>query len=166
MRTATLRMFLSLVMCGCAATAAAAVRVHFVEPENFTDARTFNESGDVALAEISQYLVSMGDRYLQPTQTLMVEILDIDLAGKPGFVGSRWENVRVLDGEADWPKLRVRYVLQDRGRAISSGEETIADMNYLWPGKSHSSLEPFSHEKLMLESWFHRRFSGSESSRR
>src|SRR5258708_3305264 len=62
--------------------------------------------------EITRHLELLGARYLLPSQNLKIEIVDIDLAGRLRFSARRGEEIRVLDGGADWPSMKLRYTLE------------------------------------------------------
>ena len=69
-------------------------------------------------------------------------------------------DLRVSKGMADWPRIRVRYVLRSGDQVMRSGEETIGDMSYQQHGADHERFEPLRREKQMLERWFKARFAG------
>ena len=96
-------------------------------------------------------LAGQGDR-------LAIEVLDVDLAGEVRFP-PRGE-VRVLRGAADWPRIRLRYTLDDASGRSAAAEETVSDPDYLRnPLRSYSSL---GYEKRMLEEWFRKRFAARQ----
>ena len=130
---------------------------------SFLDASRYSDAGrgpvEVArnTAELGKHLEALGRRYLKPDQTLRIEVLDIDLAGRPRFSARSANDIRVLTGGADWPRIKVKYTLETRGEAPRSAEEDISDMNYLQsPQRSNESL---AYEKRMLDEWFRARFA-------
>lgn len=64
----------------------AAVEVVFLHPEAYSDASLYNGYGakgqEPALRGIREHLQRLGERYLKPGDSLKVEVLDIDLAGR------------------------------------------------------------------------------------
>ena len=161
---ATIRaLALALAACTLAAgngSAAATVSVTFEHPERYTDAGLYRERGEKArepaLHGIRAHLERLGARHLRPGQSLRIEVLDIDLAGRyePWRVTTR--DVRVLR-DITWPRIALRYTLEQDGQPLASAEETLRDMNYLMrnhPGRSSDSLH---FEKAMLDDWFRRR---------
>lgn len=70
-----------LVLAGGAAQVGT-VDVAFVHPEAFTDARGQNLDTDVNLQGIAEYLQSLGQKYLPANQSLHIDVLNVDLAGK------------------------------------------------------------------------------------
>ena len=67
------------------------------------------------LKELSEHFALLGKR-LPPGQELRVEVLDLDMAGRirPNFRGQ--QDIRVVRGGADWPRMLVRYQLYRTGR--------------------------------------------------
>jgi hypothetical protein len=143
-------------------TAQAAVSVTFVAPENFTDASLRNYSGasrQTVLRELQEYIVAVGERHVAPNQVLRMEILDVDLAGRfEPWRGAAYE-ARYLRDET-WPKITVRYVLEDGGRILSSGSETIVDHRYLRRPVPERAGTALRYERAMLDDWFRARFPG------
>jgi hypothetical protein len=138
-----------------AASAAAAVAVAFIEPERYSD---FSDSGghelSLNLEEIEQHLKRLGEKYLAPGQSLKIDVLDIDLAGREERAGSPPRDIRVLRGAADWPRFTLRYTL-DGG---SVREETVLDRSYLARSVYTDTGARLPYEKQMLENWFRERF--------
>lgn len=133
----------------------AEVLVSFADPQRFTDiGRDARQASDVQ-REIAQTLQRLGKRHLSTGQKLNVEILDIDLAGNDRMLRGG-QDVRILRGGADWPSIRLRYVLESgSGSGITdSGQESIADMAYMLHGARRHTGEYLSHEKRLLETWF------------
>lgn len=138
-----------------AAQAAGQVDIRFTEPERFADAGTTALERERTQRSLAQYLQRLGER-LPDGQTLKVEITDIDLAGwlRPG----RIEEVRVLRGGADWPRIQLRYELQEAGRTVKAGEEELKDLNYMASlRRIHDGDLPY--EKRLLADWFDARFA-------
>ncbi len=137
--------------------AAADVSVSFLDPSRYTDAG--RDPGEVErnTAEIGKYLEGLGLRYLKPGQSLKIEVLDIDLAGRPRMHGGSANDIRVLTGGADWPRIKLKYTLEAKGEAPRSAEEDLSDMGYLQnPDRTGASL---AYEKRMLDDWFRARFA-------
>lgn len=160
MRRQVLQWSLAL-LAGLAGAAQAAVTVSFTQPDRYADiGRTRVERPDV-LKEIEGYLKHLGATHA-PARNVRIEVLDIDLAGDERFRAGR--DIRVLRGGADWPRIHLRYTLEEGGRAVESREETVADMNYLM--RSIPRGEPLAYEKRMLEEWFRARFGAPATARR
>ena len=141
--------------------AAAAVTVSFIEPENYSDANLDYgyraEAGDKGLNEIQRHLESLGERYLASGQELKVEILDIDLAGRHEPWRARAYGVRIMR-DITWPRIRLRYFLENEGTAATTAEESVIDMNYLGRPSVYYASDLLRYEKQMLDDWFRARF--------
>jgi len=146
-----------LVMAGGAAQAGT-VTVAFMQPETFTDVRDHNLDASANLKTIADYLQWLGRTYLPPDQSLQIDVLDIDLAGKlrPTV---RWGMVRVIGNSVDWPQMRLRYRLESGGQVVASGEQSLSDMGYAGHLDVYGGWDSLPYEKYMLKDWFRRRFA-------
>jgi hypothetical protein len=149
-------------------SSAGTVHVSFVHPETYTDASLSGGHGSGAerwtLDEIGRYLEGLGASYLGQQQTLKVEVLNVDLAGKfewwrrPGAY-----DFRILR-DIYPPRFTLHYHLTEAGRTLVEGQETVVDPNYLAnPAIYFSSSDPLRFEKAMLADWFRARFSSDRS---
>src|ERR1700737_2122707 len=87
------RFVLSLFAALWTAQAGATVIVVFVDRIHYTDIGPLSRSATV-MREFERHVQHLGDRYLSPDQTLTLEVLDVDLAGRhPAF--GRADEVRV-----------------------------------------------------------------------
>jgi Protein of unknown function (DUF3016) len=165
----TLRNFLStglLVVAGAVSSAASAatVSVTFVQPEKFADAgfsRGWATERDLAELkdEMQRHLQRLADRKLAATDTLQVEVLDIDLAGDFEINRfTRFSDVRVIRDIAS-PRLTLRYTLKQGDRVVTGAEERLSDMNFLWGHNRYSGGDRLRYEKPMLDKWFEKRFA-------
>ena len=66
--------------------------------------------------------------------------------------------LKIVNGRADWPSITMRYTLEANGRVLSSGEETVSDLDFSHR-IAYAAREPLSHEKRMLAQWFRTRFA-------
>ena len=149
----------SLILIATLASAAATagtVEVRFIEPDKFADARDGVHSREDVLKTLEERLKQLGGKKLPPSQTLQVDVLDIDLAGD-AFPRVALRDTRVLRGRADWPRMHLRYTLREGDKVIKSGEDRIADMNYLTGTLRVNQDAPFPYEKRMLDNWFDER---------
>lgn len=90
-------------------------------------------------------------------QTLKIDILDIDIAGRRDVLGGGTQDVRVYD-DISPPKIKLRYALEEDGRAVSNGEEQLSDPTYLNTLSKASTGDPIRYERPMLTKWFVARF--------
>jgi hypothetical protein len=139
---------------------AGTVTVAFLHPQTYSDTGTTSSDRDRHLQTLAQHLQGLGARLLPPDQVLKLEVLDVDLAGTVQHFYRSGQDVRVMNGRADWPRIQLRYTLGGNdGAVLRSGEETVADMNYLGPGTlGRSAGEALAYEKQMLEKWFQLRW--------
>jgi hypothetical protein len=138
--------------------AAATAEVNFVEPERFSDAGGKGSMRDlptreVVLKEIRAHLLDLAQRNLAANQTLKIDITDIDIAGRRDVLRSGAQDVRVYD-DISPPRIKLRYVLEEDGRAASNGEETLSDPTYLNTLARASTGDPIRYERPMLTKWF------------
>lgn len=133
------------------------VTVSFVEPDRFADLgdRVIDEPRN--LKTLEAWFKTEGARYLASGQTLRIEVTDVDLAGhmKPGRL---LNDLRVVSGQADWPSIQLRYVLESGGQTLSSGEDRLSDLNYLGYTGRLKPNDPLRYEKKMIDDWFKSRF--------
>lgn len=147
------RAALGCLLALAAGAAPAGATITFTEPDKFADVPFSSVERQRVLDDLSRYIVKLASK-LPANQQLTVEVLDIDLAGQvdPHIRGR--DDLRVLRGGADWPQMRLRYSLEQDGKVLKSGEERLADMNYLNRAGYLGSETSLRYEKQMLESWF------------
>ncbi|WP_076997771.1 DUF3016 domain-containing protein [Variovorax sp. KK3] len=150
------------VLSASAVAQPAGLTVSFIHPESYTDAaysRSFPSEKDRAevMRDIERHLQSLASRTLPPGDALRIEVLDVDLAGhfEPWRAPSA-ADLRVMRG-VTWPRMQLRYTLTQGGQVVASGEERIADQNYLLTVNRYSTSDRLRYEKAMLDDWFDRR---------
>jgi len=149
---------LALVLAAAAAQAAGTVQVSFVEPESFSDVRDARFDSTENLRQLKSYLEEQASRHLTDGQALTIEVLDVDLAGEIRFSQHLHNDVRVLRGRADWPRITLRYTLASVGQPARRVEQTVYDMAYLQRLNHYVGDEPLRYEKRMLDEWFDAQF--------
>jgi len=140
---------------GCAVASAAAT-VSFDHTEKMTDVPRFSsdlKSMEMAFREHIEELAAK----LPAGQELKVEFLDIDLAGDV-FPRVPVRDIRVMKGMADWPRMHLRYSIEQDGKVLRGGDRELADPNYLM-GSSSFRNEIYAHEKKLLDDWFRKEMS-------
>ena len=161
MRIAAVMLLSGLAVVALSQAANSAVEVSFVHPERYTDAALDQGYGGKArepvLRHVREHLELLGARHLKANQTLRIDVLDIDLAGRFEWWRPYAYNVRILRG-ATWPRIVVRYTLQEEDRTLLVAEESISDLNYQTRMAVSLSRDPLRYEKAMLDDWFRTRF--------
>ena len=134
-------------------SAHAGVTVNFVQSDGFSDLPRAPYQREQALDDFAEHFRELG-KDLRPGQDLTIDVLDIDLAGReqPNRVGG--DEIRVLHGGADWPRMRLRYALSDNGRTIASGDAQLADQNYSTRINSYPSDARWPYEMQMIDTWW------------
>ncbi|USX15482.1 DUF3016 domain-containing protein [Oxalobacteraceae bacterium OTU3CAMAD1] len=133
------------------ASASAAATVTYINPEKMTDVPRFasdRESMEMIFREHLNLLASK----LPAGQELKVEFIDIDLAGDV-FPRVPVRDVRVMKGQADWPRMHLRYSIEQDGKVLRSGDRELSDPNYLMGSRSYNQ-DLYGHDKQMLDDWF------------
>ena len=127
--------------------------VTFANPDQFADMPRESWNRDEVMADLRDHFTKLAAK-LPAGQEMKVEVLDLDLAGRtwPGLWGAR--DLRVLNGGADWPHMKIRYQIVQDGNVIKSGEETVSNMSYMWGLNRYSSSDALRYEKQMLDTWF------------
>ena len=145
----TLAAAVALLACSAAW---AEVSVTYVKPEDYLDVPRNQIERERMLKDFSDYFAKL-DKKLPAGQTLKIEVLDIDLAGRlyPRYNG---EDIRILKGGADWPRIHLRYTLEQDGKTLRSGDAELPDMSYQDRVPRHFDNDTLRYEKQMLDDWF------------
>ena len=144
------------------ATAVAApggVTVTFVNPEHYTDAGRHGRDTERNLRTLQSDLENLGARCLAAGETLDIQVMDVDLAGREEWWHRPGGDLRVMRG-ITWPRLDLHYVQRDAsGAVLRQDRERVLDMNYLWRSAYvRFDTRPLPYERVMLQDWFARRF--------
>ena len=131
----------------------AGTEVHFTKPDQFTDVPFDPHERDDVLKELTRHFEKLGTA-LPPGQTLKIDVTDVDLAGRENPSLRAGQDIRVMNGRVDWPRMRLHYVLEQDGKVISSGNAALSDMSYLSRINPYFSTEKLRYEKLMIDDWF------------
>ncbi|MTW13352.1 DUF3016 domain-containing protein [Pseudoduganella eburnea] len=133
------------------ASAFAAATVNFINVDKMTDVpRDFHKREDMQFV-LREHFNRLSEQ-LPAGQVLKVDILDIDLAGEE-FPRVSVQDVRVLKGQADWPRMHLRYSIEQDGKVVASGESQLSDPGYLMNGNRYNT-DAYPYEKQMLDDWF------------
>ncbi|WP_343731064.1 DUF3016 domain-containing protein [Duganella sp.] len=132
-------------------SAAGTATVSYVNTDAMTDVPRHYKDLESMEYAFTQHLNQLAER-LPSGQVFKVEFLDIDLAGDV-FPRVPVRDIRVTKGQADWPRMHLRYSIEQDGQVIRSGEEKLADPNYQLGVNMHQQ-DLYGYEKQMLDNWF------------
>jgi hypothetical protein len=136
-----------------AAQAQAGAHVTFVEPEKYSDLPWSSVDRANVLQELRHHFDQLAAK-LPAGQELNVDVTDIDLAGETRMNRMRGQDIRILNGRADWPRMALRYNITQDGKVIKSGEDHISDMGYMQHSVHRGNDDALRYEKDMLDQWF------------
>ena len=142
-----------LVLAATTGAAWAQVSVSYVKPDEFIDMPHGQIDRDRVLKEFTQYFATF-DKKLPAGQQLKIEVLDIDLAGRLWPRRSGGEDIRIMNGGADWPHMKLRYTLEENGAVLRSGESDLSNMMYQQRATRLSDSDPMRYDKQMIDDWF------------
>jgi hypothetical protein len=132
-------------------SASAAVTVSYINPEKMADVPRFSSDRESMEMVFREHLEQLAAQ-LPAGQDLKVDFLDIDLAGDV-FPRVPVRDIRVMKGRADWPRMHLRYSIEQDGKVLRSGDRELADPNYLMNSSAYRQ-DLYGHEKKMLDDWF------------
>ncbi|TDP59030.1 DUF3016 family protein [Roseateles toxinivorans] len=147
-----------LGLLGAAAGALAGVDVRFVSPDKFIDIGRDEAQQQQVLQGLEAHLKAVGDKRVSRSQTLLIEVLDVNLAGDERLIPSRGAMLRVLRG-ATPPSIQLRYTLSEAGIVLRSGESRLSDLGYQDGFNRYSGSDALRYEKAMVDDWFRSEFS-------
>jgi hypothetical protein len=149
------RTVLAAVVALLASSAALAeVTVTYTKPDDYTDLARGEYDRERVLKQFTDYFATL-EKKLPPGENLKIDVLDIDLAGRM-YPRRNGEEIRVMNGGADWPRMHLRYTLEKDGQVLRSGDDNIANMNYQQSRSSYFDSDPLRYEKQMLDDWFNK----------
>ena len=135
-----------------------ATEVRYDKPEEFADVSFDPRKREEALLELTRHFQKLG-KTLPAGQQLKIVVTDIDLAGREDMRVRSANEIRVLTGAADWPRITLSYVLEQDGQVRKSGDAKLSDMSYLNRINRYASGEQLRYEKLMIDEWFEKTFA-------
>jgi hypothetical protein len=143
----------ALLLVGSASAALAQVSVTYVKPKDFVDVPHSELERDRLLKQFTAYFATL-DKKLPAGQQLKIEVLDIDLAGRLWPRRSGGEDIRIMNGGADWPHMHVRYTLEENGKVLRTGDDQLSNMMYQQRFSRYSDSDALRYEKQMIDDWF------------
>jgi hypothetical protein len=129
------------------------VSVTYTKPNEYSDVAFSPYDRERVLKQFTEYFTGL-DKKLPSGEQLKVEILDIDLAGRMVPRHGGVDDIRVMNGGADWPHIKLRYTLTENGQTVRSGEENLSNMMYQQRYNRYADGDPLRYEKQMLDDWF------------
>jgi len=141
------------------ATLATNLTVNFIQPEKFTDAAYSSSfSNELQRNEVQQdieaHLQKLAAQNLPANYVLKIDVLDIDLAGRVEPLAFPMQSDLRIVRDITWPRIKLRYTLQNGEQVVKSGEEKIMDMNFMFTNNRYWSSDRLRYEKAMLDNWF------------
>lgn len=146
---------LAAVVLAASSAVSAAPTVTYADTARMSDVPRDEAGRELMEERLLEHLATLASR-LPAGQELKVEILDIDLAGEV-FPRVAIQNVRVLRGHGDPPRMHLRYTVEQEGRVVSNGERRLVNHGYQSSFNRYSN-EMFAHEKQLLDNWFRDEF--------
>jgi hypothetical protein len=131
----------------------AAVTVNFVASERYTDLPRAPELRQQALGDLAAHFRRLGEG-LGPRMDLVVDVLDVDLAGRERPGTPSFDSPRIMDGIGDRPGMRLRYLLTDNGKEVARGEAELSDGGFRERISTYLRFENLPYEKQMIDDWW------------
>jgi hypothetical protein len=134
---------------------AADVKVTWTEPSKYRDIYSGNQGKkrfrESTFKELKKHLLKLA-KVLPESQTLEIEVTDVDLAGDVHAGGMH--DIRVIK-EIYFPRIKFSYKLINEEQAIiHSGNVNIKDMNFMMGNNSRYRNKSLGYEKKLLDDWF------------
>ncbi len=158
MKTVLRQVVIAALLLVSASAASAAATVTYAQPDRFSDVPFTPWERERLLKELSEHFDKLAAR-LPAGQELSVEVLDVDLAGQTWPTRMSGRDIRVMNGRADWPSIKLRYTISQAGQVVTSGEENIRNMSYMQGSNRYYSNDALRYEKKMLDDWFRERIA-------
>jgi hypothetical protein len=165
MRTTAKTLALAGLLALAAHGAMAATTVKYIEPDKFSDVPFTPWERDDTLKQITDHFNKLGQS-LPEGQDLHVDVLDIDLAGRAIPSARAGRDIRVVRGLADWPRMKLRWSVEQNGQVVKSGQDDIQDMDYQNHVHDYFDSDPLRYEKQMLDDWFKKSIGPLKDERR
>jgi hypothetical protein len=154
-----------ILLCGLAALTSASTQagdltLQWQDPEKFSDIRPANDSRKAYRERVMKKFDGFFNELaaqLPEGYQWHVTVTDIDLAGEVDyFAGGAGSALRIVK-DIHSPAIKFTYVLRDKhGEEISSADEKLRDMGFLYSLRSNNNNEEFHYEKQMLQDWFNK----------
>ena len=142
-----------------AGSASAGATVAFVHPETFTDMPFASWERERVMDDLRAHFDKLAAK-LPAGQQLKVDVTDVDLAGQTWPTRFGGQDIRIMNGGADWPRIALRYTITaPDAQVVKSGEENLSDMAYQQHMTRYGGDDALRYEKRMLDQWFQNRIA-------
>lgn len=143
---------------------AASVDVQWQDPREYRDIEAVNMSQQRfeqrVIRELTRQFEETAARLLPASQTLQVNVHDVDLAGDIEYffhTDPSLQEMRVIR-DLYFPRLDFSYELRgEDGGVIASGEAEAEDRTFYYMAE-YMRDDPLYFEKRLIEKWFYRAF--------
>jgi hypothetical protein len=163
MKSIILKVAVSAALAFGAGTACAEVLVNYVQPERFSDLPSIRQDREQILEELTRHFAKLGAQ-LPQGQTLLVDVEDIDMAGRE-IPGTSTKTVRAISG-VDWPRIQLQFEIESNGKIVRSGKVALRDMAFSSRATRYHNGDALRFEKRLLDEWFYATILPSERSAR
>ena len=138
---------------------AADVKVSWINPEKYRDIHAGEENRkrfkENVFKVLEAHLLKLAEA-LPESQTLKIDVTDVDLAGSVHHGGSR--QIRLIK-DIYFPRIKLSFQLLNADQSIAhSGEENLKDMNFMMGTRLRYRNKSLGHEKKLLDDWFDETF--------
>lgn len=148
----------ALCLLAAGAASAGTANVTFVQPEKFSDVPFSPSEREDVLKDLHRHFDKLAAT-LPADQQLNVEVTDIDLAGETWPARRGGQDIRIMKGGADWPRMTLHYTITQNGKVIKSGTDSLNDMAYQQHMTRYGGDDALRYEKSMLDQWFRERIA-------
>ncbi|TWX55166.1 DUF3016 domain-containing protein [Colwellia hornerae] len=134
---------------------AAEVNVTWTDPDKYRDIDAGTEGRkrfqENMFSEFEKHLSKLA-KALPVSQTLNIEVTDIDLAGD--VLASGLHQIRVIK-DLYFPRIKLSFTLINAEKAIIlSDNVNLKDMNFMMGGRLKYRNNALGYEKKLLDDWF------------
>ncbi|MCW8878917.1 MAG: DUF3016 domain-containing protein [Kangiellaceae bacterium] len=155
----------ALVVLGFSQSAVASVEIKMIEPKKFRDVelsgKTKQRSIDTVKKDLKKLFTTVSKPYVGEKETLLIEVLDIDLPGYMDYVrGEGNRDIRIVKDNEPY-RLKFRYQTKDsQGNVVKSGEKLIKQFMTRFPLRiKQNRTGTVIYFEEDLEKWFEAEYS-------
>ena len=150
----------ALILIAMSTTAAATIEIKFVEPKKFhdVDITGYNKNKGIELlkTQLQRLFTQVSKDVISDTDTLTIEVTDIDLAGyMQFFFGDTNRDIRIIRNH-DRFRLEFKYQLtSNTGEVSKQGDEVIKRFIEIRPNRvKNYKYHTVGYMQKDLEKWF------------